>query len=104
MTQYSAVKMALQNQLNELLLRAAEIERSLNTPGNADWEENAAESEDDEVLSGVGALTKNEINEIRLAINMIDTGRYGKCTACGKAISKDRLAAIPYASKCIKCA
>lgn len=57
MTQYSPVKMALQNQLNELL-RAAEIERSLNTPGNADWEGKAAESEDDEVLSGVEGLKK----------------------------------------------
>lgn len=104
MTQLSSLRAALQTQLEELLRRAAEIEEDLSSPGNSDWEENAAESQDDEVLAGVGDLTKNEINEIRLALNRIDTGRYGQCTACGNAISKERLTAIPYATKCIRCA
>ena len=104
MTNYNAVKTSLQAQLSELLQRAADIEDSLNTPGNSDWEENAVESQDDEVLSSVGNVTRNEINEIRLALSMIETGHYGQCSACGAAISKERLAAMPYATKCIKCA
>lgn len=104
MTNYDGVKKALEAQLEELLQRAAGIEDSLSTPGSSDWEENAVESEDDEVLAGVGSLTKAEIVEIRLALNLIETGKYGKCTACGAEISKERLAAMPYATKCIRCA
>ena len=104
MTQHSAVKAVLEARLEELTQRAAEIETSLSNPGNADWEENATESEDDEVLSGVGNATKNEIQEIKLALNLIESGSYGKCTSCGGPIAKARLEALPYATKCIKCA
>lgn len=104
MTQHSAVKAVLEARLEELTQRAAEIEARLSNPGNADWEENATESEDDEVLSGVGSATKNEIHEIKLALNLIASGQYGKCTACGGPIAKARLEALPYATTCIKCA
>lgn len=104
MTDHSAIKHELEARLKELMDRAVEIEAVLSTPGSRDWEENAVESEDDEVMSGVGSITKSEINEIRLALNLIESGDYGKCTACGKAIAKERLAALPYATKCIRCA
>jgi len=104
MNHNSTIKAGLEARLNELMQRAAEIETRLSNPGSADWEENATESEDDEVLSGVGTLTKNEIQEIKLALNRIETGHYGKCTSCGESISKLRLEALPYASTCIKCA
>lgn len=104
MKQYSAVKATLEARLEELTQRATEIESRLSNPGNADWEENATESEDDEVLSGVGSAAKSEIHEIKLALNLIETGHYGKCTACGGPIAKARLEALPYATTCIKCA
>ena len=104
MTQHSAVKAVLEARLEELTQRAAEIEARLSNPGDADWEENATESEDDEVMSGVGSATKNEIHEIKLALNLIESGQYGKCTACGGPIAKARLEALPYATTCIKCA
>ena len=84
--------------------RAADIENSLSNPGNSDWEENALESENDEVLAGVGDMTKNEIHEIKLALSLIESGSYGKCSSCGQEISKERLAAIPFATTCIHCA
>lgn len=98
------VKAQLEVRLNELLQRAADIEARLSNPGSPDWEENATESEDDEVLSGVGIATKHEIQEIKLALNRIDTGHYGTCSACGGAIAKARLEALPYATTCVKCA
>ena len=104
MSDHSDVKRALEEKLKELMQRAADIEGALSTPGSRDWEDNATESEDDEVMAGVGDVTKSEIHEIRLALNLIESGEYGKCTACGKAISKERLAALPYATKCIRCA
>ncbi|MGL6194062.1 MAG: TraR/DksA family transcriptional regulator [Thermoguttaceae bacterium] len=38
------------------------------------------------------------------ALKRIDDETYGDCEDCGKAIPKARLNAIPYASKCVKCA
>ena len=104
MNHNSAVKAMLEEQLKELLQRAADIELRLSNPGSADWEENATESEDDEVLSSVGRMTKNEIQEIKLALNQIETGQYGKCTSCGESISKARLEDLPYATRCVRCA
>jgi len=104
MVAHSTVKAALEAKLSELVNRAEDIENTLSTPGSRDWEENAVESEDDEVLASVGSLTKNEIHEIKLALNLIESGQYGKCTACGNAIAKERLAAMPWATKCVRCA
>jgi RNA polymerase-binding transcription factor DksA len=104
MATHAAVKAALEAQLDELTRRGAEIEADLSNPGSSDWSENAVESEDDEVLSRVGRVTKDEIQEIRLALNQIETGHYGTCTACGGKISKERLDVMPYATKCIRCA
>ncbi len=103
MANHTAIKASLQAQLHELLERAKEIEGALCTPGSRDWEENAIESEDDEVLASVGDTTRSEIAEIELALHQIDKGQYGICTTCRKAISPERMAAIPYATRCIGC-
>jgi DnaK suppressor protein len=103
MAKHAAVRASLQAQLDELIERAQEIEVALCTPGSSDWEENAIESEDDEVLASVSDTMRCEIAEIQLAIHLIDSGHYGICTKCQKAISPDRLAAIPYATRCIDC-
>jgi len=104
MAKYDAVKDALQAKLDELVARASEIEVAIGTPGSSDWEENAIESEDDDVLLKVGDVTANDIAEIKLALNRIQTGHYGLCVSCGKAITKERLAALPYTTRCIDCA
>ena len=103
MADHKAVRAILQAQLDELLIRAQEIEGALCPPGSRDWEENAIESEDDEVLTSVSDTTRGEIAEVQLAIHLIDTGRYGKCTICHTAILPERLAAIPYATRCMDC-
>lgn len=37
------------------------------------------------------------------ALERIENGVYGICTDCKQPISKERLEAVPYALKCIKC-
>lgn len=103
MTDHTTVKAGLQAQLDELLVRALELEGALCRPGSRDWEENAIESEDDEALASICDTTRGEIAEIQLAIHLIDSGRYGKCTVCKKAITPERLASIPYATRCVDC-
>ena len=104
MSDHSVLKAMLQSKLNELLERASEIENVLSDPGNSDWEENALEMENDESLAVIGDVTKREIEDIKLALSRIEAGRYGICVECGAPIGKERLAAIPFTSCCIRCA
>jgi RNA polymerase-binding protein DksA len=41
--------------------------------------------------------------QVREALQRIDLGTYGICQECGRRISKQRLAAVPYARCCVKC-
>jgi DnaK suppressor protein len=45
-----------------------------------------------------------ELKEIEFALERIKTGDYGVCEACGAAIRKPRLLALPWARLCIACA
>jgi DnaK suppressor protein len=103
MASHSAIKTALKAKLEELVRRASAVEAHLSTPGSSDWEENAIESEDDEVLVKIGDVTTQDIAEIRLALSRIESGQYGQCVTCGKAIPTERLAALPYATQCMDC-
>ncbi len=52
-------------------------------------------------------LLENEqylASEARDALRRLDDGTFGKCEACGRAMSRARLDAIPYARYCVKCA
>lgn len=98
------VRVALEAKLHELEHRAEEIEEDLCSKPNPDWEENAIETEDDEVLVAVGDLTLDDIRHIKLALARIDSGGYETCSSCGKSIPAARLRALPHASTCIGCA
>lgn len=43
------------------------------------------------------------IYHLNEALRRIDDGTYGVCAVCGKQISKERLEAVPHATKCIEC-
>jgi DnaK suppressor protein len=53
----------------------------------------------------IQALDRNSslLSEVRAALARIDDGGYGQCLQCEDPISPKRLAAIPWASLCIKC-
>ena len=89
--------------IRELTARAAEIEDDLSQPSDDDWEEQATESTDDEVLTKVGEVTLDEIRQVKFALAQLDAGTYGVCTKCNGSIAKERLAVLPYATKCVKC-
>jgi DnaK suppressor protein len=42
------------------------------------------------------------VREIDTALARIDDGTYGTCAVCGEAIPDERLAAIPYATLCVR--
>ncbi|MBX9578915.1 MAG: TraR/DksA C4-type zinc finger protein [Gemmataceae bacterium] len=52
-------------------------------------------------------LLENEAHirdEVYAALDRLDAGTFGACERCGKAISAERLDALPYARHCVGCA
>jgi DnaK suppressor protein len=45
----------------------------------------------------------NILREVRVALQRIDDGSYGTCVECDGAINQPRLAAVPWAPRCVKC-
>jgi len=42
-------------------------------------------------------------NQVRLALQRLERGEYGKCIRCNKRIGSRRLKAVPWASMCLTC-
>jgi RNA polymerase-binding protein DksA len=44
------------------------------------------------------------IGEVQAALRRLDSGTFGTCEQCGEPIGDERLDALPYASRCVRCA
>jgi RNA polymerase-binding transcription factor DksA len=107
MKEYREVRSHLLDMLEELderLGRITDDVRHSDKPLDQDFSEQAVEAENDEVLDALGNVTRAEVEKIKQAISRIDAGTYGICLLCGEPNKKERLAALPYANYCIKCA
>ncbi|MCL4360555.1 TraR/DksA C4-type zinc finger protein [Patescibacteria group bacterium] len=56
----------------------------------------------DRAVALVEELTR-QVSAIDAALLRIGDGSYGICTGCGRAISPERLAAMPTATLCVEC-
>lgn len=104
MTSIAERKSALLDRLAELQERLSIIDTELESHNSKDWEELAVERETDEVLEGMGISGQEEIKGIKAALERIEDGEYGYCTACGAEISQDRLDTVAYTPFCQACA
>jgi len=107
MNEYQAVRSHLISMLEELDERLDKITddvRHTDKPLDQDFSEQAVEVENDEVLDALGNAAREELEKIRQAITRIDEGSYGICQTCDEPINQERLAALPYANQCIRCA
>jgi len=104
MLDLNTIRIALEEKLSELQVRAAEIENTLTSRKNADSEERALELEDDQTTAVIGEITDAEIRDIKVAIARIEAGKYFTCVQCGKQIAEERLLVLPSTSKCAHCA
>ena len=102
---------AIKNELTErkalLEKRADKVERDAShrdQPLSADFAEQAVERENDDVLTAIGEESRHEIDLINKALHRLEQDEYGECQGCGGDIDELRLAAVPYAELCIKCA
>ena len=97
----------LDRRARELGVRHARLEAHLhhkNGPAPADFEEQATERENDEVLEALDDAALQELTLIGDAIAAMDAGTYGRCVECGKAIPFGRLQVLPFTPVCVKCA
>ncbi|MEM1315591.1 MAG: TraR/DksA family transcriptional regulator [Pseudomonadota bacterium] len=91
-------KTILETRLAELESRLHKLEDSLDQPRSKDFEDNATERENDEVMEELGNTGFDEIRAIRAALQRIEDGTYGICVNTGEPIPEARLDAVPYAA------
>ena len=48
-------------------------------------------------------IDHQKLLQIDSALDRIDNGAYGTCQDCGRAIARQRLNAIPWATYCVRC-
>ncbi len=87
-----------------LVERVENISHELNNEHSTDYAEQITERENEDVLRNLKEETRLELKQVRSAIKRLDSGEYGICMQCGEAISPARLDALPYATRCIRCA
>jgi RNA polymerase-binding transcription factor DksA len=103
MTDTQTYEQILRNRQRELLSRLSRIDVDLGRTKEQDSDDRAIESENDEVLEGLGQAGQEELRAIDAALDRITKGTYGTCVRCGEPISKKRLGAVHYAPLCEDC-
>ena len=104
MVDVKAREKQLRERLAELEGRLHRIEDHLEQPPDQDWEDNAIESEMDQVLEGLGHAGNAEMQAIYAALARLKSGIYGVCARCGDDISEERLDVLPHTPLCRTCA
>lgn len=90
---------------DEITQRANGINKDIRHEGmSADWEEQATERENDEVLESLGHFSEQELDMISNALKRIDAGVYFACSECGESIPLSRLDLLPFTMHCVRCA
>jgi DnaK suppressor protein len=51
----------------------------------------------------LAANAREMLDQVVLALHLIDTGTYGSCEICGRPIGKGRLQVFPRATMCVAC-
>lgn len=100
----SVQKQLISDQLQEMEKRLAKINRDLTQARSKDFEEQATERENEEVLEEIARETTDSIHRLKVAIQKISEGSYGECESCGETIQEERLKALPDTSLCVSCA
>ncbi len=92
-----------QAEIRDRLQRIENDRRHLNKPLEKDFDEQAIEMENDEVLDALVDSIWIEIEQIQKSLTKLSAGTYGVCEVCGRTIGKKRIKALPHASRCIGC-
>ena len=93
-----------------LLKMQAELQERLNRVQSENRREvdegddsNAQLWEASEIHDGLDDEAVTVLRDVDRALAALDDGSYGVCRTCGKPIDPKRLAALPYAQRCVVC-
>ncbi len=93
-----------QQKINEITQNKADMESADNFQTDAgDFADTATNIYDKELHLDLTEKNKQLLIDIEEALGKIENGSYGKCEKCSSDISMERLKALPFAKKCIKC-
>ena len=101
---YGEMQRVLVAKREELASRLERIKQNITSGRSADFEEQAQELENAEVVDALGNETRRELSKIASALAQIRDETYGICVDCGEDIPVARLEAYPFADRCIRCA
>ncbi len=107
MNQFEEIRQQLVAKRQELLQRVSDIQKDLRNEDNPiekDFEEQAVQMENEEVLNALDAEGRATLLKIDHALQRIETGGYAVCAMCDTAIPIERLRAMPYTELCVDCA
>jgi RNA polymerase-binding transcription factor DksA len=99
-----ALLVARGDELRERIQRLQTDLRRISAPLPRDAPDAAIVLENDEILQAVEESARGELDQIERALERIEAGSFASCEVCGAGIDPDRLAIVPYASRCAKCA
>jgi DnaK suppressor protein len=68
------------------------------------FDEQIKQTENDQLVYTLEDEAREELNQIRRALQRLNDGSYGQCLRCGGEIASRRLEAVPFAELCIGCA
>ena len=104
---FSEIRERLRAERARLLERVRGLDDNVHhrlEPLPADFAEQAVELENQEVMEALDEDARLELRRIHDALARLEEGTYGECTRCGEDINPERLAALPSATLCIRCA
>src|SRR5690349_9361121 len=91
-------------ELNERIDRVRRDLSRVREPLPRDSTDAAIVLENDEVLQAIEQSAAGELRNIERALQRLEVGTCAQCEKCGAEIEAARLAAIPYAMQCQRCA
>lgn len=106
MQKFKTIRRQLESRYDEIRQRLEKVSlerRHVNQPLNPDFEEQAVELENDQVLDALDTQIRAEMKQIEQTLAQMNDGAYGVCEGCGKKIAPKRLEALPHAIRCISC-
>jgi len=108
-------KKELQPMRAALLVLRSRLQGAIDKLGNEALRADESETDAEDVADhGSDAFERNmtlglletearTLQQIEEALEQMETGRYGVCTACGQAVPLARLEALPFATTCVPC-
>jgi RNA polymerase-binding transcription factor DksA len=94
----------LRARLAEVQAEIARLEQATIQPLSAKFSDQANDLEELATNESLEVQHIHEAEQILAALARIEQGEYGVCSNCGAAIAPARLAALPTATRCIRCA